>query len=181
MKVFCFIFIVSMLTYFVPGTFAQAVKGDEIVNVKGQKYIVHKAQRRETPYFIAKKYGISIDDIYTYNPGIKRLRKGDVIRIPQWKKETIVIDTTPKVIPLEKPTPRFEDAIVHRVKPGETLYSISKMYNTTISEILFYNPDATNPRIGMEIRLPQYPIHHEETTPVIEKVGDYFLHTIEDW
>ena len=40
--------------------------------------------RNETPYFIAKEYGITVEDIYTYNPDIKRFNRGTKIRIPIW-------------------------------------------------------------------------------------------------
>ena len=40
--------------------------------------------RNETPYFIAKSYGVTVEDIYTYNPDVKRFRRGTKIRIPRW-------------------------------------------------------------------------------------------------
>ena len=42
-------------------------------------FIQHKIKRRETPYFVAKKYGIKIDDIYRYNPQLKKFKKNAVI------------------------------------------------------------------------------------------------------
>lgn len=149
---------------------------------KPSGFIRHKVKRRETPYFLAKKYGVSIEDLYHFNPGMKKLRKGAVIKIPQWdeKPEKAVSVDKPGAERGQRPTLPVEDMIVHRVKPGETLYSISKKYNRTIREILYYNPDARNLRIGMEIRLPKL-ISTENINEgkAAGKVGEYFIHTIE--
>ncbi|NCB07637.1 MAG: LysM peptidoglycan-binding domain-containing protein, partial [Bacteroidia bacterium] len=42
------------------------------------------SSRKETPYFIAKKYGITVEELYAYNPGYNTLKKGDQLRIPRW-------------------------------------------------------------------------------------------------
>ncbi len=142
-------------------------------------FIQHKIKRRETPYFIAKKYGITIDDIYKYNPGLRKFKRNETIRIPQWKKVVVTPTVKKDVVDDTKPQVAGSDEMIfHRVKPGETAYSISKLYGCTISEIYFYNPDARNMRIGMEIRIPKN--IQKPTEPVeYETEGEYFSHMIE--
>ncbi|NQU53275.1 MAG: LysM peptidoglycan-binding domain-containing protein, partial [Bacteroidetes bacterium] len=40
--------------------------------------------RKETPYFIAKKYGVTVEELYAYNPRVKKFKKRMQIRIPVW-------------------------------------------------------------------------------------------------
>lgn len=45
---------------------------------------------------------------------------------------------------------------IHTVKRGETLYSISRTYNTTVDKIVELNPgSASKIRVGEELRIPQ--------------------------
>ncbi len=76
-------------------------------------------------------YGISINRITALNPGAEEVIKiGDTLRIPQ---NAIVGN------PIQS-----QDAYVyHTVAQGETLYSLSKRYRTTVNEILKENPGIT--------------------------------------
>lgn len=133
--------------------------------------------RKETPYFIAKEYGITVEQLYAYNPEIKRFRKGTEIRIPHWDTQT------------EKPTNESEsrqinssekNIVEHLVLPGETLYSISKQFNVTESEILSYNPDAKNLKAGSKIMIPEAKTddNKEGETKVQINSDHYFEHVI---
>ena len=138
--------------------------------------------RKETPYFIAKKYGITVEEIYAYNPEVKRFKKRQKIRIPRWADQQKNIS---EKIETQKPQQEItlkSDLLVHKVLPGETLYSISKKYNVSESEILFFNPDAKNLKAGSEIYLPK---QNNETTAQVEvnlkeeNLENYFEHLIE--
>jgi LysM repeat protein/ABC-type branched-subunit amino acid transport system substrate-binding protein len=112
-------------------------------------FISHKVQRKETLYFISRKYGISIDDILRYNPGMAQLKKGDIIRIPQWSASENIKDKT------EKNTPVNEGKnITHFVQPGETLYSISRKYGKSVAAILEINPESRELKPGMRLTIP---------------------------
>jgi len=143
-------------------------------------FIIHKIQRRETPFFVAKKYEIEIEDIYRYNPDLKRFRGGRKIRIPQFTQQEMP-DAFQPVVEEGKTTgkPRISDRMIeHKVNPGETLYSVAQRYGRMIGEILRYNPDAQPLKTGMIIRLPE----EKETIPADERIrraGDFFIHRIE--
>lgn len=108
--------------------------------------------RKETPYFIAKKYGITVEDIYSYNPKVRKFRKGKKIRIPIWG--VVGRSVTKEVGQPAQPKSLEKEIHVHNVVPGETLYSISKKYGVSESEIVFYNPEAKNLKAGSKINIP---------------------------
>jgi LysM repeat protein len=98
--------------------------------------------RNETAYSISKQYGVTVEEIYAYNPSVRRLKKGIILKIPQWK-----YTSTPENVQTEKPqapvtvqNEKKDGLIEHTVVSGETLYSIGKRYQVSESEILFYNP-----------------------------------------
>ena len=60
----------------------------------------------------------------------------------------------------------------HTVSKGQTLYSISKMYNTTVEEIVKYNPEsASKLSIGQKLNIPQKGSAPEHSSSN-EKVND---------
>ena len=67
----------------------------------------------------------------------------------------------------------------HTVSKGQTLYSISKMYNTTVEEIVEYNPEsAVKLSIGQKLRIPQNTTNSTPVTVVDgERDGEKY-HTI---
>lgn len=50
----------------------------------------------------------------------------------------------------------FAETRQHLIKPGETLYSLSKLYNVTVEAILEINPsvEGTNIKAGMMLNIP---------------------------
>ena len=55
--------------------------------------------------------------------------------------------------------------IFYQVQPGETLYSISKRYNTTVDEIIKYNPEVANSlQTGTKLKIPFYSQNTESST-----------------
>jgi len=147
--------------------------------------------RTETPYFIAREYDITVEEIYAYNPEVKRFRKGTRLRIPRWE----VPERIPGVEEREKLVVEEDmkrELIMHEVKPGETLYSLARRYNISESEILFFNPGAQELKAGSVIYLPRpevatrpETIAEEHDRPGDSSVdtgetvyGNYFEHTI---
>ena len=92
----------------------------------------------ETAYSISKRYGITVEEIYAYNPEVQRLRRGMVLKIPQWdispKPESVTAQQPIAGVSAQKQTEMLE----HTVVSGETLYSISKKYHVTENDILYF-------------------------------------------
>jgi len=133
--------------------------------------------RKETAYSISQKFGVTVEEIYTYNPKVRKFRKGRNIRIPVW--EVVEEQVEEEII---QPDEKIEtDMLVHTVVSGETLYSISKKYGISESEILFNNPEAKDLKAGSKIYISKKPTTENETIedPIVEIRKDYFEHTIE--
>lgn len=143
--------------------------------------------RTETPYFIAKEYGITVEELYAYNPQIRRYKRGTRVRIPLWEKipekeDEKITTLQPEITPDERNQKKSEEdeLISHQVKSGETLYSISQKYNVSESEIIFLNPDARKLKAGDILYLPKKEISEKERVARVAdaEAGKYFDHII---
>ncbi len=110
--------------------------------------ILHKVQRKETFYFISRKYGVTIDEILAYNPGLSQLKRGETIRIPQR-----ISSPGKEVLNSQSPSPKAGGGITHWVQAGETLYSISRKYGKSVASILEDNPGAEELKPGMRLTI----------------------------
>jgi LysM repeat protein/ABC-type branched-subunit amino acid transport system substrate-binding protein len=139
-------------------------------NNKPSHFISHKVQRKETLYYISRKYGISIETLLEFNPGVTDLKKGDTLQIPQWKFGQ------EKTEP-EKPITDGvgEKVSYHFVIQGETLYSISKKYGLSVNSILETNPEASLIKTGMRLIIPLERTYTGESKP---EAQNYELHKI---
>jgi LysM repeat protein/ABC-type branched-subunit amino acid transport system substrate-binding protein len=90
----------------------------------------HKVRKKQTLYFISKKYDVPIGIIYKYNDEIKTgLKTGQIIKIP--KK-----DVLGKIMETEEWEEKF---IFYTVSENDTLYSISERFGVPVTEIINYN------------------------------------------
>ncbi|MGN0214837.1 MAG: LysM peptidoglycan-binding domain-containing protein [Muribaculaceae bacterium] len=118
--------------------------------------LTHIVAKGETLYGLSKLYNISIEEIVAANPETSNgLKTGQIVVIPQ--PESISI-TSPKQQNGTNKTgakPTDDKIIFHKIKNGETLYSVSRNYNTTIENILELNPgiSASNFRYDEVIRV----------------------------
>jgi LysM repeat protein len=122
-------------------------KPSPIQKISFQQYKVHK---HESLYSIAKKFGISQDDIIKYNPQIQNgLKKHMVLKIPMSQKENIEAQD--------------DFFYYHQVRPGETLKLIALEYNTDPEEIKKFNDNITVLQVGSTIAIPKKHFSEEET------------------
>jgi len=126
-----------------PGTEKGLIDGMVLlIPVKKDDFILHKVEKKETLFSLTQKYNITYDELYALNPQLKKdgLKSGTEIKIPKKPVAAYsmtVNDSLPKVG--KKNEPGFAS---HQVQKGETLYSISKKYNTTVEEIVRLNPET---------------------------------------
>ncbi|HUH29126.1 LysM peptidoglycan-binding domain-containing protein [Gelidibacter sp.] len=124
-----------------------------------QKFKAHTVKQGETVESIAKKYQVSVSDIYALNPDAKKkLNLNSVLIIPN--AATISSDATTE-------TKELIGYTSHKVKRKETLYSISKEYNIEIEDIKRHNKRlySENLRKGDQIRIPKYKTVVSQVTP----------------
>ncbi len=92
-------------------------------------FYYHTVKPQETIHFISKKYNVSEEDIYHYNPGSEDvIQIGQIIKVP---KEHVIVNKTP-----------FEEkeGEIYKVKQGDTLYALSKRFGIPIEELIRINP-----------------------------------------
>ncbi len=121
---------------------------DNKVIIEGKVYYVHVVKPGQTLYSIARAYNVSEEELTIENPGITPdLRIGQVLKIPAMPASEEQVDTRDT----------GEEWNTHRIRRGETVYSIAKQHNTTVEELLQVNPgvDIDDLQIGQEIRIPQ--------------------------
>lgn len=115
---------------------------------------VHSVKKGETIFSIAKKYDITVEDIYALNKWAERgIRVGDKLKIPKEKK------TDKKEVKTENPTtvkPQPTSYKSHKVEPKQTLYSLGLIYNVSVEDILQSNPglNENNFQVGKTIKIP---------------------------
>ncbi|MBT8326073.1 MAG: LysM peptidoglycan-binding domain-containing protein, partial [Bacteroidia bacterium] len=139
--------------------FAFAHKADSVgTKVKnGKVYILHKVEQGQGMYSISKRYGVPLKTLIDENPGSDKVIKTDhIIWVPTeakpvleekvvtdyFENNDIVIKDRPEVVKEKTTTTTTEVstfAKYHIVSPGETLYSISQKYKTSVEMIQTLN------------------------------------------
>ena len=117
----------------------------------------HVVKRGESLSTIARKLGVSRTDLAeaNYLKVASRVTAGQKLLIPRMPSAALlarggttsatapaVADTTPAAV--EDDTPHEATRVVHRVKAGETLYSIARRYQTTVELLKRVNNLSTS-------------------------------------
>lgn len=106
------------------------------------KTITHTVKSGESVYGIARSYNLSVDDLVASNPLIDNgINPGDEIIIPQPNSVEQHQATTPDEVPAVEPIE--QGVIFHTIKRGESLYSVSKLYKTSIESLIELNPGVS--------------------------------------
>lgn len=100
-------------------------------------YVFHIVNKGETLFSLAKFYGITVEQIAEYNPEVKysALQINQVLKIPK-----SLLKTSRKTTENAPATQgRQIDSVRYIVGQGETLYSLSRRWNNTPSDIILAN------------------------------------------
>ena len=128
--------------------------------------LVHQVLPKETLYSISKKYKTSIENLKKWNPIIENsdLEIGQIINVSE-NKPNKPIDV---LILKENETLKTKTKI-HEVLPKETLYSLSKKYKISITELEKLNPEIKNGLpIGFKLIVSQSKNEIEKIIPIFE-------------
>jgi LysM repeat protein len=126
---------------------------DKVI-ISGTAYFIHQVKKGETAYSISKAYGISVEDLTRENPpAVYGIKEGQALRIPV----TLVNEAKPTESVTVKREHDESKFIYHSLKPGETVYSLSKAYGVSENEIIQSNPgiDINKLSVGAEIAVPK--------------------------
>lgn len=105
--------------------FAKGAARDSIgVEKIGDKtFIIHEVTAKETLFAISRRYETPVGDIIKNNDELKQgLKIGQRIKVPYIPKTEIPAG-----------------AVLHKVSPGETLFSVAKKYDVSVSDVKAWN------------------------------------------
>lgn len=109
-------------------------KSTNIKTINGKKYYIHKVEKGQSLYAIAKIYSMDVNSILAENDeAIDGLKPGQELKIPSESllpRQTSAVDTN-----------RF---LYHKVLKGETIYAITKKYNIEEKKLISYNHPTIN-------------------------------------
>ena len=142
------------------------------------KFTYHTVSRGETSYGIAKKYQIDLNEFFNYNPSASNgLSKGDTLKIPI---KTFINQTLDNEID--------SSVKIHKVQPGETLWSIAKIYGVKLPTIKAYNKLTTNelsesqllliPNIQSDTSNIVQPLFKHVDHPLLKKCDTLIIHKV---
>lgn len=103
-----------------------------------QQFIDHEVASGETLSGLSRKYGISVEEIQKENANVLKngLQTGQTIKMPV--AQNLFIEksesTTPS-IPTNNKITEAHSEITHKVVQGETLFSISRKYDVSVSDL----------------------------------------------
>lgn len=154
--------VIFIFLLFTSRSFSQDPKSTQVHKTKssaiinGSKYLLHTVEKGQTLFAIAKFYKKDINEIVLENPeAINGIKPGQVLRIPIDKKNAVALNDT-------------SNCILHTVEKGETLYSITKKYNTTTERLKALNPELKDGlKTGQQLKVPSpYPKAKTVVPPV---------------
>lgn len=92
--------------------------------IEGKRYYAHKVEAGNTLWGLQQMYGVQAEEIMKANPELSAgLKTGQTVLIPM------------KAAPVKEAV-----TSAYKVKRGETLYGLSRKFNTTVDELIRLNP-----------------------------------------
>ena len=148
---FKFCFFGLFFVFFLSGVFVNAQEAPVIITrskdkvvIEGKVYYIHVVKKGETLFSISRAYNLPQKDILIENPGASiDLQIDQALKIPfRPEGEQTPVDTG--------------EYIIHRVEQGQTLFSLSQLYQVNADEIVALNPGADEVlRVGDNLRVPR--------------------------
>lgn len=128
-----------------------------VENSQGKKTIIHKVEPKESYYSISRMYNVSPQSVINFNNNIS-LQIGATIKVPTDR---------PFTADGPKSTQNKAGSIIeYKVGPKETLYSISKRFNTTVENIQkLNNLNGTSLAEGQILKISQGSNNSQITSP----------------
>ncbi|WP_336689142.1 MULTISPECIES: LysM peptidoglycan-binding domain-containing protein [unclassified Chryseobacterium] len=112
----------------------------------------HTVVKGDTPYNIAKKYGLTVEELLKLNPNVKdgKLALGDVLTV----KNDKAASASSKTPVASKPVGNSQLGKII-LQPKQTIYGITKQYRISETDLRKLNPELdAHMKIGDEVTLP---------------------------
>ena len=113
----------------------------------------HTVVKGDNPYNIAKRYGMTVDDLVKLNPNSKdgKVSIGDVLLISKSANNSAATPVKTDAKPAAS-SGKLGKIIL---KPKQTIYGITKQYQISETDLRALNPDLdSNMKIGDQVNLP---------------------------
>lgn len=144
--------------------------GSEIVN--GQLVIIHQVESKDTYYALGRRYGAPVNAIMAAN-NKKSLKPGDTVKVPTGRA------AVSQAVPQQQrplPSTQTEEQEVlteYKVGKSETLFAISKRFNTTVADIKkMNNLSSDSVKEGQLLKIPNSDYQEPAPEIVIDPIPD---------
>lgn len=109
-------------------------KSKEVTTQNGKKYYIHKVEKGQSLYGIAKIYNIDVNSILAENDhAVDGLKNGQELKIPFES----LLPKTPQALDTNK-------YVYHKIQKGETFYALTKKYAIDEKQLKMFNPSMAN-------------------------------------
>ena len=115
----------------------------------GKTFVLFKVEPKQTLFSIVKRYGSSVAEFKTANPGLSEsVNVGQTIKIPY--KGTVVasapkyVPPAPTPTPTPTPPPEAVKMVSHVVESGQGLYAVATKYKVTMADLRKWNNLTTD-------------------------------------
>ena len=129
----CLVFVLFLSLLYFPASAQTYTQSQKTCVINGKKYILHKVERGQSLYGIAKLYGTDLNTLILENPGaIDGIRHGQELKVPAEKPKPVATASD------------LDKYVLHNVQKGETVFSITQKYQVTEQQLQTLNPDLRN-------------------------------------
>lgn len=125
------------------------------------KSVTHKIVAGESLYTIAKMYNVSVEDLKKANDLTStKIKPGQELKLVQNQTADKTVSSTNEIKSEKRPIAKKDEnqviASTHKVRSGESLYTIAKIYNVSVEDLKKTN-NLTDSKIkpGMELKIVQ--------------------------
>ncbi|MGQ1946469.1 LysM peptidoglycan-binding domain-containing protein [Geofilum sp. OHC36d9] len=140
---------------------------------QSRAFIFHTVEKGQTAYFVARKYGITVEQLYSFNPGTENgLVLGAILQIPVEGNNTNALQ------PADGDGNKINSGVTHIVQPKETLYGIARLYGTSVDAIIHDNPGLRDGILGIgdKIKIPaRQSVSNEQNAPSVGETSAGFI------
>lgn len=117
----------------------------------------YTARQGENASNIAKEFGVTLAWLKENNP-LKlyqgKVAKSQTLIVPMAKERVVREGTTPSKVSAAKASVKTVTR-THKIRKGDTLARVAKLYNVKIADIREWNAHAEPLRLGAKLTIPQ--------------------------